>query len=136
MSRNNEHLAEFIMLANVVRDAATMLEKAYKRAVTEGAPVFEDPECDHIVSRALTAAQNVGAMADAARRDEKEVYFRKHGGEAASMRWLRDCALNCNNAVDLSRFKRYIRVHAEEFNISGDHVRWVMTLTLLSIQEL
>ena len=55
MSSNNEHLHEFIMLANIMRDAAAMLEKAYRKAVTEGAPTFEDPECDHIVSHALTA---------------------------------------------------------------------------------
>ena len=136
MSKNNEHLNEFIMLANMARDLATVLEKAYKQAVTEGAPVFEDPGNDNDVSRFIAGAHAVGAMADAARQYEKEEYFRKHGGKAASMRWLRDCAYTITCESDLRAFKNYIRANAQEFGISGDHVRWVMSLTLLSIQEL
>ena len=136
MSSNNEHLHEFIMLAHLARDISGLLEKAYKQAVTEGAPMFEDEMCDHDVSRAIAGAHAVGAMADAARQYEKEEYFRKHGGEAASMRWLRDVVYTISCESDLRAFKRYIRENAEEFGISGDHVRWVMSLTLLSIQEL
>ena len=131
MSRNNEHLHEFIMLANMARDLATVFEKVYKQAVTEGAPVFEDPECDHIVSRALTAAQNIGAMADAA--SIPDVVLTK--GEM-TYNWLRNCARECCTEEQLQEFIEYVRERKDEYTISAFDWLWVRALTLESINEL
>ena len=130
MSRNNEHLNEFIMLANIMRDTAAVLEKAYKRAITEGAPCFEDETCDHDVSRAIAGAHAVGAMADAAKE------YHKYSREEAAYNWLRDMAYTISCESDLSEFKQYIRENVEEFNISALNQRWVQALTLETIQEL
>jgi hypothetical protein len=131
MSKNNEHLNEFIMLCNIMRDAATVMEKAYRRAVTDGAHAFEDPECDNIVSRALTAAQNIGAMADAASVPDA-VLTR---GEM-SKNWLINCARECYTEEQVQEFIQYVRERKDEYTINAFDWLWVQALTLESINEL
>jgi hypothetical protein len=123
--KNNEHLNEFIMLAHMARDVATLLEKAYQRAAAEGAPTSDHAQ--HDMSRFIAGAHAVGAMADAVKE-----YQHEHPFERA---WLRDCLLNVTNEVQLEDFKRHVKKNKKELKISDYHVEVIQSLTMETVQE-
>lgn len=135
MSQNNEHVSEFIMLANIMRDTATMLEKAYKRAINDGDDHWQDRLATEIVENVITAAQMVGAQAD-------DISYQEEITTAAPLidghrsAWLRDCALHCRNEMEVRSLKRFVKENMEKCNLSVEQVEWALKLTLKNIQEL